>query len=254
MSKQKALSKKPTPKSKIGKYLRNLIFILVLVALAWVLFQRSQMEPMEDSSVSELSVIVDEAEQAVPDNQLVEDALEDDYSVGTEPPLLRFAPKEVDEIESFIESEEELKVDPYTEIIENEDGILEETKSIIQNNNLKEYRLYLESVNKLTNKFYLDEEYGFELQILKGQQLPARVEEVILLLESYNKSLISQVVSEDMQFSDSKLLAQFLTIKKIPAAKQEQKIFKEKIKGRLDILVDYIFSSELQNNFLKLEL
>ena len=78
-----------------------------------------------------------------------------------------------------------------------------------------------------------------ELEILKRRQLPARVESVISLLELYNQELIENKINTDniIKPFNSKILAQFVTIKKIPVGQKEQ----NDLKTNLDILTNYIY-------------
>ncbi|MDG1437318.1 MAG: hypothetical protein P8P83_06040 [Rickettsiaceae bacterium] len=247
MSKQTKSDQEVKPKNKLNSRLKKLVLILLLGAIGVYMFEQLQQE--KAATYQEPAEAIEESEQEdLPEveNQSAEDAANDESS------LLSFAPQK--------KEDEELLLDPYEKIIEQESGDNEERaeagkqSSQLDERQLREYRLYLANASKLISNFQSDKEYDFELQMLKQVQLPSRVDSVISLLEMYNKNLSSKDLESDATGPfDSKMFNQFITIKKRSSSWQDQQKLREKITARIDILTDYIFSAELQNIFLKVD-
>jgi hypothetical protein len=234
------------PVKKKRNCLRNLIFATLLVIFGAVLLGKERLGFIKDMLFTQ-----EKNTEIVADNELVQEALEENYSAGAEPPLLSFAPEDSESNDD--DNEEDLEeVNPYVTIIEEEADPSESTKIIMLNHNLNEYRLYITNANKLIDKFKADKSYELELQVLKKRLMPGRVEAVVSLLEAYNQQLVkNQTITNDVvKPFDSKVLAQFVTIKKIPSGQEDQKNLKDEISKSLNVLKDYIFSSELQDSFL----
>jgi len=235
------------PVKKKRNCLRNLIFATLLVIFGAVLLGKERLGFIKDMLFTQ-----EKNTEIVADNELVQEALEENYSAGAEPTLLSFAPEELSE-SSDDDNEENLEeVNPYVTIIEEEADPSESTKIIMLNHNLNEYRLYITNANKLIDKFKADKSYELELQVLKKRLMPGRVEAVVSLLEAYNQQLVKNqtITNNVVKPFDSKVLAQFVTIKKIPSGQEDQKNLKDEISKSLNVLKDYIFSSELQDSFL----
>lgn len=245
MTEQTKSGEKQVLQKKESKIFRNFIFAIIVLFIAGF-FLVKQMRPDLIQKIypqTSLSGDTSASQKFTPDTKLIEDALQKTYSFGPEPPLLSFAPKE---------KEEEISetIDPYEKIItfEKPDASLlnPELKS-----NLNEYRLYLANMNKLITKFEVDKRYDLELIKLKKQKVPLYIKEIISLLELYNKQLINNItINNEAEPLDSKILAKFVKIKKLPGHTEEQKNDKEKMRENLSILADYIFSSEVQENFI----
>jgi hypothetical protein len=247
MNKTNNSDKNIAPVKKQRNFLKNLVCVTLLVIFAAVLLGKERL-----ASVKNMFFAQEKSAAIVADNELIQEALEESYSVGAEPPLLSFAPEEASETSDDYTEEDLEEINPYVTIIEEEADPSESTKLIMLNHNLNEYRLYIANANKLIDKFKADKSYELELQILKKRLMPGRVEAVVLLLEAYNQQLVKNqtITNNVVKPFDSKVLAQFLTIKKIPSEQQGQKSSKDEISKSLNILRDYIFSSELQGSFL----
>lgn len=247
MTKKNNPEQNNSPIKKQQNFRRNLICITLLVIFGAVLLGKERLGFIKDMIFTQ-----EKSSEVIADNKFIQEALEENYSVGAEPPLVSFAPEEFSKT-SDTDAEEELEeIDPYVIIIEEEGEPSDSTNSVMLKHNLNEYRLYIANANKLIDKFKADKSYELEMQILKKRQLPERVEAVVLLLEAYNQQLMNKqtITDEVIKPFDSKILAQFVTIKKIPSVQQDQKTQKEVISKNINILKGYIFSSELQDSFL----
>jgi hypothetical protein len=243
MTKTNKVDNNVSPVKKQRNFPRNIIYIALLVGVVVLLLVNKKLDFINNMLFDQEKNI----EVAV-DNELIQKALEKNYSAGAEPPILRFTPEESAQSNVDYTEEEIEEINPYVTIIEGEGDSSESTKEIMLNYNLNEYRLFIANANKLIDKFKANKNYELELEIFKKRQLPARVESVISLLELYNQQLIENKINTDniVKPFNSKILAQFVTIKKIPVGQKEQ----NNLKTNLDILTDYIFSSELQDSFL----
>ena len=233
------------PVKKQRNFLKNIIYVVLLVSVVVLaLFLGNEKLDFFKNMLFDQKKTI----EVVADNKIIQDALEKNYTAGVEPPILRFSPEESAQSNVDYAEEEIEEINPYVTIIEGEGDSSESTKEIMLNHNLNEYRLYIANANKLIDKFKANKNYELELEILKRRQLPGRVESVISLLELYNQQLIENKINTDniIKPFNSKILAQFVTIKKIPVGQKEQ----NDLKTNLDILTNYIFSSELQDSFL----
>jgi hypothetical protein len=80
------------------------------------------------------------------------------------------------------------------------------------------------------------------------------VKNTLLLLDDYNKILSNPECVETDKFVkifSSKLLSKFIKVTKISKASEDQKQLKEGISENLPMLINYIYSSELQGSFIK---
>ncbi len=290
MTKQKKLEKNNSNSKKSGNnYLKNFIVMILLVILAIIVIDHWESELIQQFYPSKTIVInknqLDSAEKnnksPHQNNEIIENALENDYITGAEPPILRFAPdaqdtqnktnsKENTQNHSTSKEEDDSQEDPYVKIIdkeEKENYQYKKIKSIILSNNLREYRLYLANFSKLMAKFEADEIYGDELNNLKKYYIPTNLQKLLASLDMYNKKLIQNkncnqsqsknqnLVNNDIKLFGSNLLSQFVKIKKLETIEKKSSSFEEKtkkeIKMNLNNLFDYVFSSELQDSFLE---
>ena len=249
MTEQTKSEKKQVSHKKKSNFFRNSVFIITVLFIAGI-FLVKQIRPdliekiyPQAGSSGDTNV----SQEFTPDSDLVKEALQEVYSFGPEPPLLSFSPEEEESEEEEMVSE---IIDPYEKII-----TFEKSNSSLLNtrlkSNLNEYRLYLANINKLITKFEADKRYDLELQKLKKQKMPSYIEETVSLLEFYNKQLASNMATDnEVKPFDSKILAKFVKIKKLSGCTGEQKNSKEEIRESLDVLIDYIFSSDLQESFI----
>lgn len=119
-------------------------------------------------------------------------------------------------------------------------------------NTFNSYRLYLANANKLVSKFRSDTNYSAELYLLKKQTFPSHIEEIILMLEQYNSVLVDSLTYQktDVELFNSKIFAKFVKITKIPNHIYRERRLKNNIMNSLALFTDYLFSSDLQENFI----
>ena len=119
-------------------------------------------------------------------------------------------------------------------------------------NTFNSYRLYLANANKLVGKFRSDKNYSAELYLLKKQTFPSHIERIISMLEQYNSILTDSLPYQktDIELFNSKIFAKFIKITKIPNHIYGERRLKNNIMNSLDIFTDYLFSSDLQENFI----
>ncbi|MDC0865266.1 hypothetical protein OAP56_04900, partial [Rickettsiaceae bacterium] len=127
-------------------------------------------------------------------------------------------------------------------------------KSTSQNHtrsNFTEYRLYLANAHKLISKFKSGKNYATELDVLKKQTFPAHIDEIISMLEQYNKVLTdSSSIKADIKPLNSSVLAKFVKMTRTSEDVYKEHKLKDEIMKRLTIFMDYMFSSDLQENFI----
>ncbi|PCJ29791.1 MAG: hypothetical protein COA94_00075 [Rickettsiales bacterium] len=156
-------------------------------------------------------------------------------------------------------------------------------------NNLDDYRLYLANMNQLVIKFKSDKRYEFELKKLSARPLPSYIRDIVSMLELYDRQLAANIAKAKANLDgkagrdgraalndsgsvgaepdlgkdtdlgemlglekkiDLGILSKFIKIEKISALSEEQKNLKREIEGQLRVLVQYIYSSELQDKFI----
>jgi hypothetical protein len=244
-------------KQKRSKPLRSFFVVLLLLGVGGALLLNADLDWLQnkfkkDDGVTVHTRVFEEgAEQAEKENI----SSEAGDSSSSEHSIVSFAPEEegrMEEEEQSMEGTEALN--PYAQIVkQNEDNV-----STVEVSKLKaafnEYRLYIANANKLLTKFAADESYSDELSLLKKIQCSAKAQEVVLLLEFYNKQLLDHNsvdnVATEIKLLDSNLLEKIIKVKKVKISNNEQRDLKEKIKNKLHILTDYIFSPELQQSFI----
>ena len=245
---------KKVHKNKKGKFLTSFIIILLLVGAGVLLFNVDFDElknkfNQEDLGVS--SAIYNEKEESFEDLGTSGD---NSSNSSEHQAILSFAPEEEQaDGEEEVTDEKIESMNPYSKHVKHDDSINEKRLLKLQNA-FNEYRLYLANTNKLLTKFAADESYSDELYILKRLPCSAKAQEVILLLEFYNKQLVDQNSVDnkviDIKVLDSNLLKKLVKVKRVKMGSAEQRALKEKIQNKLHILTDYIFSAELQQSFL----
>lgn len=250
MTKKTKSDENKTQAKNGSNFLRNFIFIILLFFAGFMFIKLVKPELLDvfvtSRGISESNELVEES--ALEDSLTIAEVMQEEYSVGPEPPLLSFAPDE----EELVEEELEL-YDPYEEQEDNRNE-LEKSRFLGKTlliKDLNSYRLFLENVSKLLTKFEADQDYTIELEKLEKVKLPANIEKIITQLKLYNKQTAndSSIISEIEPF-DSKLLAKFIKIKKLPSSIKEQKQLRNKIREQLPLFTKYIYSSELQEIFM----
>ena len=80
------------------------------------------------------------------------------------------------------------------------------------------------------------------------------IKNTLLLLDDYNKMLSNpecECTDKFVEIFSSKLMSKFIKVTKISKTKEEQKQLKDGINENLPVLINYIYSSELQGSFIK---
>lgn len=194
--------------------------------------------------------------------------VDDSYSVGPEPPLYPSEDKEggdkvmdaeqntSTDIEVYIEPEEEEVVEeavnPYIEIIDIEAKAFDSSALKAKFN---DYRIFLSNANKLLGKYRANQDFTTELNIFKDTIHPTHINEIIKLLESYNRLLGKKDNNSENPVKTTsflnKLFAKFVKIKKTEPDNKELLKVKANIDERLNAFTDYIYSQKLQDNLVK---
>jgi len=252
MTARTKLEKKEESQKKKSGFVFKFVLIAILFVAGIVFLVQQKPELFKDTKLIEVD---DKKERAEPDNSLVTDALNDEYSVGAEPPLPSFAPK-LEESEEVEDENNEpplmpIPKDPYDKIVEKE-GATEVAIREKVAKELDEYRLYLANANRLIANFKADQPYGAELTKLKAHKLPAHSKKIIVLLEEYNTYLANteSLENQEVEPFDSALLSKFVKIKKVPLKNKKQEDLKQDIEMQLKMFVDYLYSDDLQNSFV----
>ena len=243
---EKAISEKREPKrAKNSNFLRNFTLIAFLLIIVALLVR--QFAPVLFATF--YSTATEENTARTADSKAIENALEENYALDQEQPLLSFAPEESEE-----DSGEQLVVDPYEDEVTIEDKSKAATESVEAAKlagNINDYRLYLANAHKLLAKFESSKTYDLELQILKEHALPADIERIVSLLELYNSQLNNHPKNDEIKLLDSELIAKFIKVRKVSKVLSEAAAMRESIKESLPILIDYIYSAPLQDSFTK---
>lgn len=162
--------------------------------------------------------------------------------------IINFAPK--DEAEKF-PADDSNDLNPYEVQDESQTQEIEINSEILANN-LNDYRIFLANMNEMMIKFSKDADYSNNLAIITQIDFPPRIKEIIEMLEAYNKMIEGErSKSEQVLLFNSNLFEKFLKITKESPSHTKMKELKIKIEKNVDLLNDYIFSSDLQEMFLK---
>lgn len=243
-----------------SNFLRNFVLILGLIVAIIVVLIKYKPQ-LFDSFFKEKS---SPAEQILlQDNNLDKTVIEESYSPGPEAPLPSFSPdeSELDKDDKDLEVEEGMEPEaknPYEIEVEkdelakkNIDSSEKQTQLIAE---LNDYRLFLANAQRLISKFREDQIFYNELRFFNSITHPNMVKNTLLLLDDYNKILSNPECVETDKFVkifSSKLLSKFVKVTKISKASEDQKQLKDGISENLPVLINYIYSSELQGSFIK---
>ena len=247
----KSKEKKNSPQSN-RNFSRNFALTLgfILVAIIFLVKYNPQ---LLDGFFKQKSLPVDKDKSAS----------EESYSVGPEPPLLSFSPEgsevvlddEDRETEEDVELEEqhpyEIEVERDEFVKQNADSSEKQAKLVSVLNN---YRLFLANADELLAKFRQDKVFYNELKIFNSSSHPERIKNTLFLLEDYNKMLSNmECVANDkfVKIFSSKPWNKFIKITKICKASEERKQLKDEINKDLAVFINYIYSLELQESFIK---
>lgn len=236
------------------------IYFIVASSSSW-LAAINRFDPINNTNVQVEGNVHKNSEDNITEpkelkNSVAQDKIEGENTANAcaiqdEDQLTRFAPE--DELEENEEGDNGLS--PYDQEAESEmekdnigDLILAENFL----NNLNDYRIYLANVNSLLMKFGQHKPYTENLELVAQLELPKEVNEVLQLLGKYDKMLNDVDPDyEDIRLMNGKYLDKFLKINKETVKHKEAEKLKGQIEAKLDILVNYMFSTELQTVFLR---
>lgn len=253
-----------------GKFLKSFLLIILLVVFGVYLVMQTRPDLVEKIYPNK-TVNTNSSET---DKKLIQEAVDDSYSVGPEPPLQLFdAEKDskVDdteqelsqELESLddddkqldrtdMETEEEEEVNPYNEIVDKEAKAF---NSSALKSKFNDYRIFISNASKLIEKYKAGVSFAPELKIFKEHIHPAHINETIKLLASYNALLENDSLNNvDETKSDSlqvKLLEKFVKIKKVEPVDNKLVKIKSDIDKRLEVFTNYVYSQKLQDSLVK---
>lgn len=240
------------------------IFALILGLVIAVIVVLVKYNPqLFDSFVKEKS---SPAEQIlVEDSSLDKTAPEESYFPGSEEvPLLSFLPDENEldrENGDHLRGAENLEPEarhPYEVEVEKDElakkNIDSSEKQIRLISGLNNYRLFLANAERLMTKFRQDQLFYNELRFFNSITHPSMIKNTLLLLDDYNKMLSNpecECTDKFVEIFSSKLMSKFIKVTKISKTREEQKQLKDGINENLPVLINYIYSSELQGSFIK---
>lgn len=144
-----------------------------------------------------------------------------------------------DNTDSFYSESNEYTEDKSIKIIQ-EDFLID----------LKEYRIYLKTMNRLITKFNQEKDYSYELKYIRSYKSPKRISLIIDLLDEY-RAIMGNNDIEEVYLFNYKFLAKFFRITKKPERTKKKIELKEEISHRIEDLVEYMYSPELQEYFLE---
>jgi len=247
-----AKSKSPLEKKTgRGKLILLLIGIIILAAYLIKDVEFTWIHPEypinETSSIQQITKKQSSIKPEEPNGCLMPDTL----PTTSDDEIVKFAPKEVagEEIEKF-PADDSSQLNPY----ETPETQSQEAEVASENlaNNLNDYRVFLANVNEMTLKFSRDVDYSDNLAIIMQLDFPPKIKEIVVMLEAYNKMIDeNKMNSEQVLLFNTNIFEKFLKINKDTSSHSEMKELKAKIEEKIDLLNDYIFSSDLQEVFLK---
>ncbi len=254
---------KQSPKKTNSNFLRNFALMLGLIVAAIVVLVKYNPQ-LFDSFLKEKSSSTEHTLEQ--NNKLDKTNSQESYSVGPEPPLLSFSPDEgetdIDDIDDGdLEKEEDMEPEtqhPYEIEIENDELAEQNINSSEQQvqfiSEINNYRLFLANADRLVTKFRQDEALYNELGVFNSITHPNRIKNILLLLEDYNQMLSNPECEASDKFVDifsSKPLNKFIKVTKVSKSSEAQKQLKDRINELLPVLINYIYSPELQESFIK---
>ncbi len=254
-----------------GKFLKSFLLIILLFIFGVYLVIQSRPDLVEKIYPNKTA----NTNSPELDKKLVQEAIDDSYSVGPEPPIQLFDTekdskvdteqelsqeletlvddnKRLDKTDSDMETEEEEAANPYSEIVDKEAKAF---NSSALKSKFNDYRIFISNASQLIEKYKAGESFTPELKIFKEHIHPARINETIKLLESYNTILENNSLDNtDDNQSDSlqvKLLEKFVKIKKIEPVDNKLVKIKSDIDKRFEVFMNYIYSQNLQDSLVK---
>ncbi len=194
---------------------------------------------IEESQPKNIDIVKEDNIEKAPS----EDNLENHTLVGIE----TFAP--VEAIERFPQNIVE-DLSPYngTEFIDANNWLNHEDLM----KKIDNYRIFLANANELMHKFSEDIEYSKNLIAFLDFDFPKEVQEIIFMLQEYNKMLQNcGAKTEKVFIFNTDIFDKFLKIDKVTDQAKKMLALKKEIEDKKTIFDGYIFSSTVQESFLK---
>lgn len=116
--------------------------------------------------------------------------------------------------------------------------------------NLNNYRLYISNTNELIIRFLRNENYNEQLAKLKLVKLPNEISEIVKMMEEHVALSDDTLTSKQIFPVNSTSLEKFIKVIKTNACFQRRSELEAKITKKLKIFTSYIYSSDLQEQFL----
>lgn len=118
---------------------------------------------------------------------------------------------------------------------------------------IKYLRIYLINVNHLVANFLQDKKYTNELTQITKLKLPEQIDQTISDLSNYNDNyLITNDITHRRIFpTDSKFIEKFIKIEKATVNLSDKALLRSKIINKLDDFIDFFYSDEFHNIFIK---
>jgi len=254
----KSEEKRSSPKKNNNNFIRNFALTLGLILAAIIFLVKYNPELLDSFLKGKSSPVKQPVEQIDKDKS----APEESYSVGPKPPLLSFAPEsELDSDDEDLEIEEDVEPEaqhPYEIEIE-KDELVEQGADSPENrarlvSELNNYRLFLANADELVAKFKQDKVFYNELKVFNSIAHPDMIKNTLFLLEDYNKMLSNpecETTDKFVEIFSSKPWNKFIKVTKISKASEDQKQLKDGISANLAVFINYIYSAQLQESFIK---
>lgn len=223
-------------KSPNKYFTRWLLFLLTLLAL--IIFLQLSTDINNEDKEGGITPIDLESSEELEDSDDKEvyyiSPVENNFSHGAEPPIITDALTNHSKEETK-ELEEEIQSKNYS------------------SSTLSDYRVYLANATKLLSKIEKNKEYKEELSIFNQLQHPQRVksilneiEELIIALDELNSNTTNEINPFNYEF-----LSKMIKIKRVKNKGVAYQMIQDKINDNIKLLWDYVYSEQLQNNFIK---
>lgn len=185
-------------------------------------------------------------------------------------PGVEFGKKSNDGLTNFIKKEDEAVILGDKGIAEDdklENGKLENGK--LENENIllsqfssqpkfakqavDNYRNYLYNVNLLVSKFLQDSDYTGQIYQIETIKLPQEITNILIDLTNYNQKILSDNDENIIKIfpQTNCWIKKFIKIEKKSSAIKDKEMLKSKIIAKLDFFINFFYSENLQQEFVK---
>jgi len=162
-----------------------------------------------------------------------------------EPAIIRFGP----DLDSPAPEEDLSPYDRHAEDQLDPEKYSELAKELLIEN-LTKYRIYIANANELIVMFLRHENYSKQLSKIKVVTLPDEVTEIVNLMEEYLALQDNALTSKQIFPVNYKSLEKLIKVTKTNDLFQKRLELESKITDKLKIFTSYIYSSDLQKQFL----